>query len=444
MFAGYSEFPFSHFDEFNAFPQQRRRPATTPSFKYYETLGISRSANSSQIRTAFKQLARRMHPDKGGDPEKFKALNEAYEVLKDDHKRRRYDELGDDGLLLQTDGRSSSTQVDDLFEELMGLRGRSRRARTEPQRSKNVYRSIEVSLEDVYNGAKRQLTLTGKSRCAVCKGTGFKGAVRHPCVECRGQGMKISIMQFGNGIIQETQRSCESCGGTGLDANPNNYCRICCGAGEVNSTRSFDVYVEQGMDENHEIKFHGEAPLLLSHSRMEPGDLIVTIRCLKHPRFKRKGFDLVTTHKIGICDALCGFDLNIKQLDGRLLHIQSKPGEVIKPGQVKCLEDEGLPVHGQPHLKGNLYIQFEVLYPDGLSPQQQEALKHVLKGPLTRQDIHEEVMDEHLIERTRDVEDLHEELASRENFGYHNGMAYESDDSEEPLHSGQRVQCAQQ
>lgn len=445
MFAGYSQFPFSHFDEFNAFPSQRRRSLT---FKYYETLGISRSATPSQIRKAFQQLARRVHPDKGGDPEKFKEINEAYEVLKDENKRRRYDEVGDEGLQDATvgDGRhsNSGTTVDDLFDELIGLRGRSRRARTEPLRAKNIHRSIEVALEDVYNGAKRQINVSGKTPCGSCKGTGFKGAIRHPCVECMGQGVKYSIVQFSNGMIQETQRNCEICGGTGLDSNPHNYCRACCGAGEINSTRSFDLYIEQGMEDNHEIKFHGEAPS--NNPRIEAGDLIVTIHCMKHPRFKRKGFDLVTTQKIGICEALCGFNLTIKQLDGRLLHLQSKPGEVIKPGQVKCLDDEGLPVHGQPHLKGNLYIQFEVYYPDGLSPQQQEALKYVLKGPSTGQGFHEGgVMDQQSVEIMRDVADLHEELASREKFGQLHGAAYESDDSEDLMqHSGQRVQCAQQ
>ena len=167
--------------------------------------------------------------------------------------------------------------------------------------------------------------------------------------------------------------------------------------------------------------------------------MIVIVRSEPHAVFKRKNTDLLVTQRIGLSDSLCGFDFSLKHLDGRQLRIQSKPGEIIRPGQVKCIEGEGMPVHGQPRIKGNLYVQFEIDYPDRISPQRQAALRSILeRGTAPKRDV---VGDSVVV---RDVGNLEEELEARERFGRQNGAAYDSDDSDEMHGSRHRVQCAQQ
>ena len=165
----------------------------------------------------------------------------------------------------------------------------------------------------------------------------------------------------------------------------------------------------------------------------------MVVKTQPHQMFRRKNTDLLVTQRVGLMDSLCGVDLSLEHLDGRQLRIQSNPGEIIRPGQVKCIEGDGMPVHGQPSVKGNLYVQFEIEYPDRISPQRQAKLRSILeRGSASRQ----EVSGDPVI--IRDVHNLDEELETRERFGRQNGAAYDSDDSDEMQGSRHRVQCAQQ
>ena len=171
------------------------------------------------------------------------------------------------------------------------------------------------------------------------------------------------------------------------------------------------------------------------------GDVIVTVRSEKHARFTRRNSDLLLRKRISLCESLCGVDFAVKHLDDRQLQIQSQPGEIIRPGQVKCVVGEGMPVHGQPSLKGNLYISFEVEYPESISPQQQATIRSALgHRPVALPDAKAD--DD--VPALRDVHDLEEELRERERFGRQNGMAYDSDDSMEQGPPHRRMQCSQQ
>lgn len=203
------------------------------------------------------------------------------------------------------------------------------------------------------------------------------------------------------------------------------------------------------MREGHRVKFPDEASC--SNLHVTPGkrfgsfwsilfclgDVIVTVNTVEHTRFVRKNADLLITQRIGLAESLCGVDFNVKHLDGRQLRIQSNPGEIIRSGQVKCIESEGMPVHGQPQLRGNLYIRFEVDYPDRISPRQQTALRSIFGGH-SRHDVNGDLT------LPRDVKDLKKELDERERFGRNNSTAYDSDDSEDGHPRNGHVQCAHQ
>lgn len=178
---------------------------------------------------------------------------------------------------------------------------------------------------------------------------------------------------------------------------------------------------------------------ILNLSKRCAGDVIVVVKTEPHSTFKRKNSDLLVTQRIGLVDSLCGVDFSLQHLDGRQLRIQSSPGEIIKAGQVKCIHGEGMPVHGQPAVKGNLYVKFEVEYPEKISPQRQAKLRSILeRGSASRP----EATGDPVI--TRDVLNLDEELEARERYGRQNGAAYDSDDSDDMQGSRHRVQCAQQ
>ena len=175
---------------------------------------------------------------------------------------------------------------------------------------------------------------------------------------------------------------------------------------------------------------------------MDLGDVVVTVRSEKHTRFARRNSDLLLRKRISLCDSLCGVDFAVKHLDERQLQIRTQPGEIIRPGQVKCIIGEGLPVHGQPSLKGNLYISFEVEYPESFTSQQQAAIRSVLgHRPVS---LPNSKADDDDVPDMRDVHDLEEELREREQFGRQNGMSYESDDSMDQGHPHRRMQCSQQ
>jgi len=163
----------------------------------------------------------------------------------------------------------------------------------------------------------------------------------------------------------------------------------------------------------------------------------VVVKTLNHSRFKRQKTDLLCSHKISLFESLCGVDFAFEHLDGRRMRIVASPGEIIRPGQVKCIEEEGMPVHGQPSIKGNLYVQFEVQYPDSISPAQQANLQSLFGYNRPRSMPGDRV-------DTRDVSRLSEELSHRSNFGRNQNSAYESDEPEDMESSKQQVQCSQQ
>ena len=411
--------------------------------KYYDILGVSKSASEDEIKKAYRKAAMKNHPDKGGDPEKFKELGQAYEVLSDPEKKELYDQYGEDALkegMGGGGGGSSFHNPFDIFESFFGGAGFGGGGPSRGRRQKqgeDVVHTLKVSLEDVFNGTTKKLSLSRNALCSKCKGKGSKSGTAGRCFGCQGTGMKITRRQIGLGMIQQMQHVCPECKGTGEVISERDRCPQCKGNKITQEKKVLEVHVEKGMQHGQKIVFEGqadEAPDTLT------GDIVFVLQVKGHPRFKREHDDLHIDHNLSLTEALCGFQFTVTHLDGRQLLIKSNPGEVIKPGQHKAINDEGMPQHNRPFMRGRLYVKFNVDFPDSgfLSPSQILELEKILPQKTSKKLSQKELDD--CEETTLHDVNIAEEM-SRKKQQYREAYDDEDEDDE---HSMPRVQCAQQ
>eukprot|EP00262_Sarcandra_glabra_P010834 TRINITY_DN2632_c1_g1_i1.p1 TRINITY_DN2632_c1_g1~~TRINITY_DN2632_c1_g1_i1.p1 ORF type:complete len:418 (+),score=88.84 TRINITY_DN2632_c1_g1_i1:291-1544(+) len=414
-----------------------RAPKKSDNTRYYEILGVSKSASQDELKKAYRKAAIKNHPDKGGDPEKFKELAQAYEVLSDTAKREVYDQYGEDALKEGMGGGGAAHNPFDIFESFFGggaFGGGSSRGRRQKQ-GDDVVHSLKVSLEDLYNGTSKKLSLSRNVLCPKCKGKGSKSGASGRCFGCQGSGMKITARQIGPGMIQQMQHVCPECRGSGEIISEKDKCTQCKGNKVTQEKKVLEVHVEKGMQHGQKIVFQGEAD---EAPDTVTGDIVFVLQLKEHPKFKRKFDDLYVEYTLGLTEALCGFQFALTHLDGRQLLIKSNPGEIIKPGQYKAINDEGMPHHQRPFMKGRLYIHFNVDFPDSgvLSLDQCRTLETTLpQKPSTQLSGME--LDE--CEETT-LHDVNIEDEMRRKQQHQQQEAYDEDD--EP--SAPRVQCAQQ
>lgn len=391
----------------------RQPAANVDTTKLYETLGVEKTADEKEIKKAYRKLAVKHHPDKGGDEHKFKEINAAYEILSDPETRAKYDKYGLEGL--EEGGGPGGANADDLFSMFFGGGGRGRRSQG-PRRGEDVNHPIKVSLEDLYNGKTVKLAINRQVLVGEPK----------MCSTCDGQGVVVELRQIALGMVQQIQRHCHDCEGEGYIAKKKKERKV------------LEVLVEKGMKHNQKITFRGMAD---EKPNMEPGNINFIIQEKEHETFKRKGADLLITKSLSLNEALCGFEWKINHLDGREVVIQSRPGEVIKAEAdgakpfVKIVANEGMPSLGNPFVKGNLYVLFRVEFPsDGeLTEDVVKALKPLLPNPAMEVEYDKET-----------AEIVHLDTADVKSFGkggvQSHDSAYDSDDDE----GGQQgVQCQQ-
>ncbi|CAD6250035.1 unnamed protein product [Miscanthus lutarioriparius] len=408
--------------------------------KYYEVLGVSKTASQDELKKAYRKAAIKNHPDKGGDPEKFKELSQAYDVLSDPEKREIYDQYGEDALKegMGGGGGSDFHSPFDIFEQLFPgsstFGGGSSRGRRQ-KRGEDVVHTMKVSLEDLYNGTTKKLSLSRSVLCSKCKGKGSKSGASGTCHGCRGAGMRTITRQIGPGMIQQMNTVCSECKGSGEIISDKDKCPSCKGSKVVHEKKVLEVHVEKGMQHGQKIVFQGqadEAPDTVT------GDIVFVLQLKDHPKFKRKYDDLYVEHTISLTEALCGFQFVLTHLDGRQLLIKSNPGEVIKPGQHKAINDEGMPQHGRPFMKGRLFVEFNVEFPEpgALSAAQCRSLEKILP-PKPGSQLSDMELDQCEETTLHDV-NIEEEMRRRQQ--QKRQEAYDEDEEA----AGPRVQCAQQ
>jgi len=417
-----------------------RTPKKSNSTRFYEALGISGTATQEELKKAYRKAAIKNHPDKGGDPEKSKEISQAYEVLSDPEKRAVYHQYGEDALKEGMGGGGATHNPFDIFESFFGSGGGSPfgggggRGSRKQRRGEDVVHPLKASLEDLYNGTSKKLSLARNVLCSKCKGKGSKTGASGRCSGCQGSGMKVSIRQLGPNMIQQMQHVCPDCKGSGEIISEKDKCGQCKGQKVVQDKKLLEVHVEKGMQHAQKITFPGEAD---EAPDTQTGDIIFVLQQKEHPKFKRKGDDLFVEHILTLTEALCGVRFSLLHLDGRQLLIKTGPGEIIKPGQYKAINDEGMPHYQRPFMKGRLYIHFSVDFPDpgSLTSDQYKAIEDILPRRTT---IEMTAMELDECEETTLVDvNIDDEMQRKQQ---QQQETYEEDEET----TGPRAQCAQQ
>ena len=355
--------------------------------KLYDLLNVSPTAGESEIRKAYYKLAKLHHPDKFHDvsseekekaEEKFKEIKFAYEVLNDPSKRETYDRFGLEGL---KDG-MGGTEFEDIFSHLFGGFGGGGggfeggnpffpfdlfgggRGRQQKRRTQNMAYPLKVTLEDLYKGLKKTIDFERSVLCTGCQGSGGKSGAAASCKTCSGRGFTIQYRQLGPGMVQQVQGVCRDCSGEGEVINEKDRCKQCNGKKTIKQKKKLEVNVEKGMSDGQKITFRGESN---QEPGVDTGDLIVILQQTEHDVFTRNQDDLFITHVINITEALCGFRIVVKHLDSRTLVLNHPAGEILAPGSIRAIPNEGMPMLKYPTEKGNLYIKFDVKFPDNNS-----------------------------------------------------------------------------
>ncbi|KAK1886550.1 DnaJ like subfamily A member 1 [Dissostichus eleginoides] len=303
---------------------------------FYDTLGVKPNATPDELKRAYRKLALKYHPDKNPtEGEKFKQISQAYEVLSDAKKREVYDRGG---------------------EKAIKEGGRMHRER----KGKNIVHQISVTLDDLYNGATRKLALQKNTICERCEGRGSRKGAAQMCMSCHGTGMQVRMHQLVPGMVQQVSTVCHSCQGQGQRISHKDRCKTCVGRKIMRQKKVLEVHIDKGMRDGQKIVFHGEGD---QEPGIEPGDIIIVLDQREHSTFTRKGEDLVMSIELQLVEALCGFKKPVQTMDNRTLLITSNPGELIKPGDTKCVVNEGMPMYRRPFEKGRLIINFTVVFP---------------------------------------------------------------------------------
>jgi molecular chaperone DnaJ len=346
---------------------------------YYEVLGVSRTATDDELKKAYRQLAKKYHPDTNpGDKAaeaKFKEASEAYAVLSDADKRRQYDQFGhaafDGGAGGGAGGFDfSSMDMGDIFGDIFGdLFGtRSRRANNGPMQGANLRTSVRITFEEAVFGTEKELELTLKDDCATCHGTGAKpGTTADTCQKCGGKGQVVYTQQSLFGMVRNVQ-TCPDCKGTGKIIKDK--CADCYGTGYINSKKKIKVSIPAGIDSGQSVRIR---------SKGEPGtnggprgDLLVEVEVSRHPIFQRQDYDIFSTAPISYATAVLGGDIKINTVDGDVIY-NVKAGT--QTDTKVRLREKGVPSLRNKAVRGDHYVTLVVQVPTNLNSEQKELLK---------------------------------------------------------------------
>ncbi len=347
---------------------------------YYEVLGVGRTATDDELKKAYRQLAKKYHPDTNpGDKEaeaKFKEASEAYAVLSDADKRRQYDQFGHSAF----DGSGgagaggfdfSSMDMGDIFGDIFGDLfggGRTRRANNGPMQGANLRTSVRITFEEAVFGTEKELELNLKDECGTCHGTGAKpGTGAETCQKCGGKGQVVYTQQSLFGMVRNVQ-TCPDCKGTGKIIKDK--CADCYGSGFISSRKKIKVSIPAGIDSGQSVRIR---------SKGEPGtnggprgDLLVEVEVSRHPIFQRQDYDIYSTAPISYATAVLGGDVKINTVDGDVIY-NVKPGT--QTDTKVRLREKGVPSLRNKAVRGDHYVTLVVQVPTNLNSEQKELLK---------------------------------------------------------------------
>lgn len=349
---------------------------------YYEVLGVGKTASADEIKKAFRKLAVKYHPDKdGGDEVKFKEASEAYEVLKDQQKRQRYDQFGHAGVGGGASGGGAGGNpfegfngqnfnfdfgdggLGDIFSQFFGGGGQQSRG---PRRGRDVEVSVTLAFDEAVFGVERDIEMTIDDECEHCHGTTVEpGYEMKTCPTCHGSGQQMRVVNTMFGQIQQATQ-CPTCHGRGQV--PEKECTVCHGKGTQRRKQNLTVKIPAGIDDGATIRLQGRGEAIGGGGR---GDLYVHIRVKAHKKFTREGDIILSEEHVGMVDAALGTEIDVETVDGTV--------RMKVPAGTQSGTDFKLSGHGVPHLRsatrGPQIVTLVVDTPTKLSKQQKDLLQ---------------------------------------------------------------------
>jgi molecular chaperone DnaJ len=343
---------------------------------YYEILGVGRDASTDQIKKAFRTLAMKYHPDRNpGDQnaeKRFKEINEAYDVLKDEQKRAAYDRFGHAAFENGSAGpRAGAAGFDfsaagfaDIFDEMFGEFMGGRRGNAARGRGADLRYNLEITLEEAFAGKQATIRVPTSVTCDACNGTGGeKGAHPITCPTCMGMGRVRASQGFFT-----IERTCQTCNGAGkVIESP---CKLCGGAGRVHKEKTLAVTIPAGVEDGTRIRLAGEGEAGLRGA--PPGDLYIFLSIAPHRFFQRDGANIYCRVPIPMVTAALGGHIEVPTIDGSRARVAIPPGA--QTGQQFRLRGKGMSIL-RSAARGDMYVQITVETPVNLTKKQQELLR---------------------------------------------------------------------
>lgn len=352
---------------------------------YYDILGIGRQASSEEIKKAFHKKAHQHHPDKGGDADKFKEINEAYQVLNNADKRRRYDQFGEAAFNgaqggahnwggfsgFQNDG-GFQVDFEDLndifggFGDWFGFGGNRSSGRRSAKRGRDLEMSVNLSFSEAVFGTEKEISYTRQGLCQRCQGKGAEpGSELNTCPTCNGRGRVSRLQQTILGNVQ-MESTCPNCQGKGKI--PKTVCRDCHGSGTSKEKVNFKAKIPAGIDDGSSLRLTGKGEIL---DQGEAGDLYLRIKVAPDKNFNRQGYDIKSEQQINFSQAADGDKIEVLTIHGP---VKLKIPAGTPSGAIFRLKDKGISkINGRG--QGDHFVLIKIKVPSGLSRKQRQALE---------------------------------------------------------------------
>jgi molecular chaperone DnaJ len=361
---------------------------------YYEVLGVPKNAGKGDIKSAYRKLALQYHPDRNksqGAEERFKEISEAYAVLSDDEKRKRYDTYGHVGTEEVFRGSEANFEeifkdmgfggFRDIFEQFFGSRGGFGRGSSDPfgfgfnfgggrQKGRDILYDIDLSLEDVLKGKKDEIELPNLDRCTNCSGTGAApGTKPRKCTVCNGQGQTRRVYSQNRFSTFVSLEPCRTCHGEGeIIERP---CGTCNGSGNIKTTKKLRLEIPRGVEDGMTLQLHGEGE---PTENGVPGDLLIRTHVRTHPEFQRlEDGHLLTNQNLSFTDLALGTEIRVPTLEGEE-KVKISPGT--QPNSIVKLKGKGLPRYGG-YGRGDELVRINVKVPTKINDAQKALLKEL-------------------------------------------------------------------
>lgn len=348
---------------------------------YYEVLGVERGAPDAEIKRAYRRLAQQWHPDVNQDAEaqeRFKEVNEAYQVLSDSQRRQAYDMFGRAGVNGAGGaggfGATGFGGFSDIFDAFFGGGASGAAARrTRPQTGSDLRYDLRITFEEAILGVEKEIEFPVLGRCDTCGGSGAEtGTTPTQCPQCNGRGEIRSIRQTMLGQMVNVQ-PCPKCHGEGRTIDTP--CAICRGEGRTERRRTIRVSIPAGIDEGHQVRLSNEGEV--GPRGGAPGSLYVAVHVADHPALTREGTELFFEAELSIAQATLGTRLKVPIVGGEETEIDIRPGT--QPGTEIRLRGRGVPHLRRPSTRGDLHVIANVVVPTKLTRQQRELLEAFAK-----------------------------------------------------------------